>query len=102
MKLKNKRISFGLTSTFYAFKHTIKEMKNIVREGGEIFPIMPPCTYMTDSKFYKSADFIRDIEEITRKKIIKTKEEAEELKTDIMVIAPCSRKPYCKNFSFNI
>ena len=102
MKLKDKRISFGLTSTFYAFKHTIKEMRNIIREGGEIFPIMPSCTYITDSKFYKSADFVRDIEEITRKKIIKTKEEAEELETDIMIIAPCSRKSYCKNSIFYI
>lgn len=102
MKLKDKRISFGLTSTFYAFKHTIKEMKNIMREGGEIFPIMPPCTYKTDSKYYKSIDFVKDIEEITRKKIITTKEEAEELETDIMVIAPCSRKSYCKTRSFNI
>ncbi|MDE5830632.1 MAG: hypothetical protein K2H53_02925 [Clostridia bacterium] len=102
MKLKGKRISFGLTSTFYAFKYTIKEMKNIMQEGAEIFPIMPPCTYKTDSKYYKSADFIKDIEAITKREIIKTKEEAEELETDIMVIAPCSRKPYCKNGSINI
>lgn len=97
MKLKDKRIAFGLTSTFYAFKYTIKEMKNIIKEGGEIIPIMPECTYNTDSKYYKAADFIKDIENITRKNIIILKEDAEKIKSDIMVIAPCSRKSYCKD-----
>jgi len=33
LKLKNKKIAFGLTSPFYAFKPTINEMKKIMSEG---------------------------------------------------------------------
>ena len=91
MKLKNKRIAFGLTSTFYAFPNTIEQIKNIVLEGGKVLPLMPIDTYKTDNKYYKPTDFIKDIEDITNNKIIINEVEAERVEADIIVIAPCSR-----------
>lgn len=88
MKLKDKKIAFGLTSTFYAFPNTIVEIKNIIHEGGEVIPIMPIETYYADKK---SENFIKDIEKITNKKIIIDEVEAEKIEADIIVIAPCSR-----------
>ena len=56
-------------------------------------------SYNLDTKFGKAEDFIAQIEEITNKKIIHTIQAAEPIGpksiTDIMVIAPCSRKYYC-------
>lgn len=95
MKLKNKKIAFGLTSSFYAFKSTIAEMKKIVLDGGEIFPIMSEGAYTTDTKFGNAKDNIKKIEEITKRKVINTLAEAEEIKADIIIVAPCSRKLYC-------
>lgn len=95
MKLVGKKIAFGLTSTFYAFKNTIKEMENIIAQGGEIIPIMPIDTYKTDSKYYKSEDFIKDIENVANRKIITKEEIADREEADILVIAPCCRKSYC-------
>lgn len=92
MKIKNKKIAFGLTSSFYTFKATISEIKKIISEGGEVFPIMSMGAYTTDSKFGKAKDFIMKIEDITKKKIINTMQEAEEVDCDILIIAPCSRK----------
>ena len=92
MKIKNKKIAFGLTSSFYTYKSTISEIKKIIAEGGEVFPIMSIGAYTTDSKFGKAEDFIKKIEEITKKKIINTMQEAEELECNILVIAPCSRQ----------
>lgn len=92
MKLKGRKIAFGLTSSFYTFKATLIEMKKIIAEGGEVFPIMSNGAYTTDSKFGNATDYIKKIEEITNKKIVNSLEEAEEVETDIMVIAPCSRK----------
>ena len=92
MKIQNKKIAFGLTSSFYTFKATITEMKKIISEGGEIYPIMSIGAYTTDSKFGTAKDFNDKIEQITNKKIINNMQEAEEFDTDIMVIAPCSRK----------
>lgn len=102
MKIKGKRIAFGLTNAFYTFKKTIEEMKNIVSEGGEIIPIMDFDTYSTNSKYGKTIDFIKNIETITNRKIITSEEVAEEIEADIMVIAPCYRKSYCKTCNFNI
>ena len=57
-------------------------------------------SYDLDTKFGKAKDFINEIEEITGKEIIHTIQGAEPIgpkkMTDIMVIAPCSRKYYGK------
>lgn len=92
LKIKNKKIAFGLTSSFYTYKATISEIKKIVAEGGEVFPIMSIGAYTTDTKFGKAEDFIKRIENITKKKIINNMQEAEDVESDILVIAPCSRK----------
>ncbi len=92
MKLKNKKIAFGLTNAFYAFKATIAELSNIAIEGGEIFPIMSKDTYLVNNKFGNILDYASKIEEIAKRKIITSREEAERVEADIMVIAPCSRK----------
>ena len=102
MKIRNKRIAFGLTSSFYTFKATITEMKKIISEGGEVFPIMSNGAYTTDSKFGTSKEFIEKIEHITNKKIIHCMQEAENIDTDIMVIAPCSRELYCQIVKFHL
>lgn len=98
MKLKDKKIAFGLTHAFYTFDKIIEQMKDIVLEGGEIFPIMPAITSQAHNKYGSIVDFVTKIEEITGKKIINDNVEAERVEADIMVIAPCSRKPYCKTY----
>lgn len=93
MKIECKKIAFGLTSSFYAFNPTIKEIKKIIKENEcDIIPIMSENAFSTDSKFGKASDFVRQIEDITKRNIICTKREAETVDADILVIAPCSRK----------
>ena len=96
MEVKNKKIGFVLTGSFCTFKKTIPKIKELIDHGAEIIPIMSYNTYYTDTKFGKAKDFIEEIENITNKKIIHTMEEAEPIgpkkMTDIMIIAPCSRK----------
>ena len=57
-------------------------------------------SYNLDTKFGKAKDFIEQIQEITKKEIIHTIQSAEPIgpkkMTDIMIIAPCSRKYYCE------
>lgn len=95
MEVKNKKIGFVLTGSFCTFKKTIKKMKELVERGAEIIPVMSYHTYELDTKFGKAEDIIKDIENITGKKIIHTIPEAEPIGpkklTDIMIIAPCSR-----------
>lgn len=75
-------------------------MKELVKQGAEIIPIMSFNSYQLDTKFGKAEAFIQEIEEITGKKIIHTIPDAEPIgpkkMTDIMVIAPCSGNSMAK------
>ena len=96
MEVKNKKIGFALTGSFCTFKKTIPKMKELIEKGAKIIPIMSYNSYSIDTKFGKAEDFIKEIEEITGKKIIHTIQDAEPIGlkqlTDIMIIAPCTRK----------
>lgn len=94
MELKDKKIGFVLTGSYCTFSKTIPKIKELIKKGSVVIPIMSYNAYNLDTKFGKAKDFIREIEEITGKKIIHTIQEAEPIGpkrlTDIMVVAPCS------------
>ena len=96
MELKGIKIGFILTGSFCTFQKVIPKMKELIKEGAEIIPVMSFNSYNLDTKFGKAKDFIKEIEEIAGKEIIHTIPEAEPIgpkkMTDIMLIAPCSRK----------
>ena len=98
MELKGIKIGFVLTGSFCTFKKVIPKIKELIKQEAEVIPIMSFNSYNLDTKFGKAEDFIAQIEEITNKKIIHTIQAAEPIGpksiTDIMVIAPCSRKYY--------
>lgn len=106
MDLENKNIGFVLTGSFCTFSKVIPKMKELVAEGANVIPIMSYNAYELDTKFGKAADFIKEIEEITGNKIIHTIQDAEPIGpkklTDIMIVAPASRKHYgkaCKRYN---
>ncbi len=94
MEIKGKKIGFVLTGSFCTFRKVIPKMKEILKQGAEILPIMSFNSYHLDTKFGKANDIVEEIEEITGKKIIHTIMDAEPIgpkkMTDIMIIAPCS------------
>ena len=69
-------------------------MKNLIKLGANIIPIMSFNSYNLDTRFGKANDFIKDIEISTGNNIIHTIVEAEPIGpkklTDIMVICPCT------------
>lgn len=100
MSLEGKKIGFALTGSFCTFKCTIPKIKELIRLGAEVIPIMSFNAYNLDTKFGKANDFIEEIEKITNKKIIHTIEDAEPIgpknMTDIMIIAPCTGNTIAK------
>lgn len=100
MKLKGKRIGYVLTGSFCTFSKTIPVIKELVKNGAEVIPIMSYNSYNLDTKFGKAQDFINKIETITGKKIIHTIQGAEPIGpkalTDIMIVAPCSGNTMAK------
>lgn len=106
MKLEGKKIGFAFTGSFCTFKKVIEELKNIKKENADIIPIMSFNSYNSDTKFGTAEGFINEIKEITNKdEIIHTIQGAEPIGpnklTDVMVIAPCSRKYYSKTCKWN-
>ena len=71
MNLKDKNIGFCLTGSFFTFKNTILQMKELVKEKANVLPIMSYNAYKSDTKFGNSKEFIKEIEEITKNKITK-------------------------------
>lgn len=97
MLLIGKKIVFGLTSSQYAFKKTIPQIERLITEGATVIPVMSLDAYTIDTKFGKAVDFIKQIEEITLRKIIHTNQEIEELESsDLMIICPCSGNSIAK------
>lgn len=105
MLLVGKKVGFALTGSFCTFEKTIEQISKLMQEGAEVIPIMSFNGYNLDTRFGNSKYFIEKIESITGKRIIHTIEDAEPIgpkeMTDIMVIAPCSRKYNRKNGKWN-
>lgn len=101
MNLEGKNIGFAFTGSFCTFRKTINEMKKISEiKDISIFPIMSFNSFNLDTKFGKALDFEKEIEEITRNKIIHTIVDAEPIGPkkmfDILIIAPCSGNTIAK------
>lgn len=98
MEVKGKKIGFIMTGSFCTFKKTIPIIKKLVEKQAEVIPIMSFNAYNIDTRFGKAKDIINQIQEMTKKEIIHTIEAAEPIGpkklTDIMIIAPCTRKYY--------
>lgn len=94
MEVKGKKIGFVLTGSFCTFSKTIPKMKELIKLGADIIPIMSYNSYELDTKFGNAKEFIKEIKEITKKEIIHTIQEAEPIGpkhlTDIMIVAPAS------------
>ena len=105
MLLVGKKVGFALTGSFCTFEKTIPQVERLIEDGADVLPIMSFNSYNLDSKFGEAKKFIDRIENLTGKKIINTIQGAEPIGpkhlTDIMVIAPCSRKYYRKNGKWN-
>lgn len=94
MNLEGKRIGFAITGSFCTFRRTIDELKKIVKLDAKVFPIMSNSSYTIDTKYGKAKDFINEIEENTKNKVMHTIEEVEPIglkdTLDIIVVAPAT------------
>lgn len=96
MTIEGTKIGFVLTGSFCTFSKTIPKIRELIKMGAEVIPIMSYNAYNLNTKFGKCEDIRKEIEEITGKEIIHTIQGAEPIgpkkMTDVMVVAPASRK----------
>lgn len=92
--LKGKTIGWGLTGSHCTFEETMPQIKRLVDAGARVIPVVSHTVMSTDTRFGTSADWQKQLLDITGEKIISTIPEAEPLGPsklfDVMVIAPCT------------
>lgn len=87
-------IGFAMTGSFCTFSRVIPEIRTLTELGAEVYPIMSEMAYSTDTRFGKSADFIKTVKEMTGREIIHSISAAEPIGPkhylDALVVAPCT------------
>lgn len=93
--MKGTRIGFAMCGSFCTLSEVLRQLK-ILKEttDAEIFPIMSPIVYSTDTRFGTAEHFRTLTEEICQNKIIHTVDEAEPIGPkkllDLLIIAPAT------------
>ena len=91
---KFRKIGFCICGSFCTISRAIEQMLILKDKNYEIVPIVSEIVFKTDTRFGKSQDIIREIENICQKKVIRTIKEAESIGpknlTDVMLVAPCT------------
>lgn len=94
------KAGFAICGSFCTFSKVIPQMKNLKEKGIDVYPIMSEIAYSTDTRFGKSEDFAKEIEEICSRKVISTVRDAEPVgpkkMLDILIIAPCTGNTLAK------
>ncbi len=97
--MKKSTIGFVMCGSFCTLSSSIDQMEKLSKTYN-IIPIMSYNVYNMDTKFGKASDFIKRVEEISGKKIIKTIQEAEPIGpkklADLVLVAPCSGNTLAK------
>ncbi|TDQ39698.1 dipicolinate synthase subunit B [Aureibacillus halotolerans] len=92
MKLKGKRIGFGMTGSHCTYEEVMPQMQVLMDEGAKVVPIVSSTLVHTSTRFGQAGEWVEKIEKATGEKVIDSIVKAEPLgpKTplDCMVIAP--------------
>lgn len=100
MKLTGVKIGFCVTGSFCTFHNILPQLQRLVDEGAQVYPIFSHAVANTDTRFTTAAEFRKDVEHISGKKVIDTIVDAEPIGPqqllDVVVIAPCTGNTLAK------
>lgn len=93
-------IGYCFTGSFCTFSKSIDALKEIVKAGHNVTPIMSENAYNTDTRFGDAVDFQNKIIEITGNSIIHTIPKAEPIGPkkmfDVLCVVPCTGNTLAK------
>ncbi len=99
MEGKKTVLGFAMCGSFCTLSKAVSEMC-VLSEKYDILPIMSEITYVTDTRFGRAQDFIKQAVDCCGRDIIHTIKGAEPIGpkklTDVMVIAPCTGNTLAK------
>ena len=91
------RVGFAMTGSFCTFSQVIDQMEQMAQQTGwQLYPILSPNAYETDTRFGSAQQFRRRIEEICGREIWHTLTQTEPIGPkkllDVLLVAPCTAK----------
>ncbi len=94
------KAGFAMCGSFCTFSKVIPQMKKLIEENVDVYPIMSEIAFSTDTRFGRCEEINREIEKICSQKIIATVKDAEPIGPkkmfDILIIAPCTGNTLAK------
>lgn len=100
MRLKGVRVGFALTGSHCCLDDVIPQVRNMVGEGAEVFPILSNTVDTTDTKYGSNTKWKGLLKEITGRDAIASVVEAEPIGPqkllDVVVVAPCTGNTLAK------
>ena len=93
-------IAFGITGSFCTHAQILVQIKDLVKKGYNVVPIVTESVLTTDTRFGKADEFLSSLKDITKNDVIWSLTSAEPLgpknMVDIMIIAPCTGNTLAK------
>lgn len=90
----NLKVGLCITSSYCTLDKVLLTIKELVKEGFDVYPIVSENIVKYDTRFGKSKDFINEVENLTGKKVVQNIVEAESFgpknKMDVMVVLPAT------------
>ena len=94
------KIGYALTGSFCTFSKSIAALKELVKSGYDVYPIMSENAYSIDTRFGDAKDIQNEIIAITGHSIIHRIDQAEPIGPkklfDILCIVPCTGNTLAK------
>jgi dipicolinate synthase subunit B len=101
--LENMVIGFALTGSFCTLDAAIEQMERLSKTGCKIIPIVSYSVAETDTRFGKAADFIKRIENICGREVLRTIPDVEPIGPkkllDLLVVMPCTGNTMAKLYN---
>ena len=100
MKLKGKKIGFGITASFCTSLEILEPLQMLKDMGADIYPVVSENVNNLSSRFHDKDLYIQKISEICGKGVISTITKAEAFgptwQMDIMIVAPATGNTIAK------
>lgn len=94
MNWQGKTVGYAVTGSHCTFAEVMPQIQRFVDAGAEVVPIISQSVMLTDTRFGKSEDWRKQLQDITGRDIISTIVDAEPLGPskllDVLAIAPCT------------
>lgn len=100
MKMDKITVGFAMCGSFCTFDKAVSTLEKLIDAGYDILPIMSENASSVDTRFGKAADFVKKLESLSGKPVIKTIKDAEPIgpkeMCDVLLIAPCTGNTLAK------